>query len=59
VWIALGVSACLLELGVFLWGNDDAHPTLSILVDPVLATYPGRVLGYVAWLGTGAWLVSR
>lgn len=58
-WLALGVAFCLWELGAFLAGNDDAHPTFSILADPVLATYPGRVGGYLLWLATGAWLVSR
>jgi hypothetical protein len=35
------------------------HPTLSTLADPVLGTYPGRVIGYLLWLGAGLWLVSR
>ncbi|MGR6317635.1 hypothetical protein Q2K19_04750 [Micromonospora soli] len=58
-WLGLGVLFCLWELGAFLAGNDDAHPTFSILTDSVLATYPGRVVGYLLWLGTGAWLVTR
>jgi hypothetical protein len=47
------------EATAALWGNDAAHPTLSLLVDPVLATYPGRVAGWIAWLGVGRWLVTR
>ncbi|MFB9234034.1 hypothetical protein ACFFWC_00535 [Plantactinospora siamensis] len=58
-WLGLGVAFCLWELGAFLAGNDDAHPTFSMLADPVLAGYPGRVAGYLLWLGTGAWLVRR
>ena len=58
-WLALGVLFCLWELGAFLAGNDEADPTFSILADPVLATWPGRVAGYLLWLGTGAWLVTR
>lgn len=59
LWLGLGVVFCLWELGAFLWGNDEAHPTFSILTDPVFATYPGRVLGYLLWLGAGSWLVTR
>ncbi|MFJ8577348.1 hypothetical protein [Micromonospora sp. NPDC093277] len=58
-WLGLGVLFCLWELGAFLAGNDEAHPTFSILTDPLLDTYPGRVAGYLLWLGTGAWLVTR
>jgi hypothetical protein len=32
---------------------------LSTLADPVLSTYPGRVLGYLLWIGLGVWLVRR
>jgi hypothetical protein len=59
VWLAIGAVAGALELGLWLGPDDLTHPTLSTLADPALSTYPGRVLGYVLWLGTGAWLVSR
>ncbi len=59
VWSGLGVLAALFELGVFLGPDDAAHPTLSTLADPLLSTYPGRVLGYLLWVGAGLWLVSR
>ncbi|MEU3452987.1 hypothetical protein ABZ671_05200 [Micromonospora sp. NPDC006766] len=58
-WLGLGVLFCLWELGALLSGNDEAHPTFSILTDPLLDTYLGRVVGYLLWLGTGAWLVTR
>jgi hypothetical protein len=58
-WIGLGLAFCAWEVVAFHWGNDQAHPTLSLLFDPALETYPARFAGYVAWLGTGAWLVSR
>jgi hypothetical protein len=32
---------------------------LSLLLDPVLETYPARVLGYALWLAAGRWLVTR
>jgi hypothetical protein len=59
VWLGLGVLAAALELGVWLGPDDTAHPTLSTLADPLLSTYPGRVLGYLVWVGAGLWLVSR
>lgn len=59
LWAGLGVAACLWEIVALVWGNDEQHPTLSLLLDPVLDTYPGRVLAYGAWLGVGRWLVTR
>lgn len=59
IWIGLGLLFCAWELVAFYSGNDPAHPTFSILTDPVFATYPGRVAGYSLWLVSGAWLVSR
>ncbi|MFI6758462.1 hypothetical protein ACIBF5_04865 [Micromonospora sp. NPDC050417] len=58
-WYGLGGIFCVWELVALFTGNDAAHPTLSILADPFLDTYPGRVAGYVLWLSTGAWLVTR
>jgi hypothetical protein len=59
VWLGFGGLAAAFELGLWLGPDDPAHPTLSTLADPVLSTYPGRVLGYLLWVGSGAWLVSR
>lgn len=36
-----------------------AHPTISYLLDPVLATYPGRLLGILLWLVAGRILVAK
>jgi hypothetical protein len=58
-WVGVLVLFGAWELTAALWGNDAAHPTLSLLLDPVLATYPGRVVGWVVWLGAGRWLVTR
>ncbi len=58
-WLVLAVVGALWWLVAFLWGNDPEHPTLSLLLDPVLETYPGRLLGYTIWLGAGRWLVTR
>jgi hypothetical protein len=59
VWAGIAGVAAAYELVLWLGRNDADHPTLSTLADPVLATYPGRVVGYLLWLGAGAWLVSR
>jgi len=59
VWLGLLALGVAFELGLWLGPDDLAHPTLSTLADPVLSTYPGRVLGYCLWVGSGVWLVSR
>lgn len=59
LWLALAAAGAAWWLVAFLWGNDPEHPTLSLLLDPVLDTYPARVLGYVLWLAAGRWLVTR
>lgn len=58
-WVVLALLFGGWELIAAFWGNDDAHPTFSLLLDPVLETYPGRLLGWLAWLGVGRWLVTR
>lgn len=58
-WVVLVLLFCGWELTAALWGNDSAHPTFSLLLDPILETYPGRLLGWIAWLGVGRWLVTR
>lgn len=59
VWATLAVAAGCWELVAFGWGNDAGHPTLSLLLDPVLDTYPARVAAYALWLAAGRWLVTR
>ena len=59
VWLGLAFVGVAFELGLWLGPNDTDHPTLSTLADPVLNTYVGRFLGYIAWIGSGVWLVTR
>ncbi|GIF73247.1 hypothetical protein [Asanoa siamensis] len=59
IWFTLLGLFCVWELVAFGWGNDQAHPTLSLAFDPVLENYPARVVGYVIWLSTGAWVATR
>ncbi len=58
-WFVLLGLFCIWEVVAFAWGNDQAHPTLSLAFDPALENYPARVLGYVIWLSTGAWVANR
>jgi hypothetical protein len=58
-WGGLLVAFGAWELVAGLWGNDAAHPTLSLLFDPALEHYFARVLGYLGWLTTGYWLATR
>lgn len=63
VWAVLAAAAAGWELVAFGWAPgqppDADHPTLSLLLDPVLDTYPGRLAAYVVWLAAGRWLVTR
>jgi hypothetical protein len=61
-WGALFLAACLLELTSLLlqpsFRTDSyAHPTISYLMDPLLASHAGRALGLLAWLGLGWFLL--
>lgn len=58
-WTAFAVVVASWWIVGFAWGNDAAHPTLSLLLDPVLDTYPGRLVGWLGWLGAGRRLVTR
>ncbi|GAA0949645.1 hypothetical protein [Virgisporangium aurantiacum] len=59
VWSGVAAVGVALELALRLGPNNTAWPTLSTLLDPLLETYPGRVAGYLLWLGAGAWLVRQ
>jgi hypothetical protein len=63
-WVAVLVAGCLWELGALLQQpslttDSYAHPTISTLTDPVLATSPGRAVLLFAWLAFGWYLVER
>jgi hypothetical protein len=53
IWGALFVALCLWELAAFLLGNNNTHPTASILSDPIMSWYPTRVLAGYIWLTGG------
>jgi lysylphosphatidylglycerol synthetase-like protein (DUF2156 family) len=63
-WIAVLVAGCLWELFALLkqpslTTDSYAHPTISTLTDPLLATSPGRSLVLLAWVAFGWYLVER
>jgi hypothetical protein len=63
-WAAVFVALGLWELGSWLLQptlatGSPAHPTISLLLDPVLGSQPGRSVGFAAWLALGWFLVGR
>ena len=63
-WTAVFVAAGLWELSALLQQptlrvSSEAHPTISFLMDPVLATHLGRSVALAGWLGMGWWLLNR
>ena len=61
-WAAVFATGGLWELSALLQQPDlttgsDAHPTISVLSDALLATYLGRSVMLLAWLGFGWYLV--
>jgi len=63
-WGSLLLAASLWELGALLGQptlgqSSYAHPTISTLTDPVLATSPGRTAALIGWIALGAFLVER
>lgn len=64
LWGGLFVAACLWELTALLEQptlatSSYAHPTISTLTDPVLASSPGRCLVLAGWLALGWYLAKR
>ena len=63
-WLAVLVAGCLWELSALLQQpslttDSRAHPTISTLTDPLLATSPGRSVILLAWVAFGWYLVER
>lgn len=58
-WLGLLLVFLTWELFAFFHGSTPAHPTLSILLGPLLAEPSLRAAGYLLWLASGAWLARR
>jgi hypothetical protein len=61
-WAAVFVALALLELAALLLQpsltvGSQAHPTISVLVEPLLAGHLGRSTGLALWLAAGWYLV--
>ena len=64
LWSIIGVACCLWEVTSFLLGlpSPDAqftHPSISVLLDPVLNTPEGRIAFTALWLLGGVALLRR
>jgi hypothetical protein len=63
-WLAVFIPLGLWELTQLLLQpnlttDSWAHPTLSVLTDPILASHPGRAVGLMVWLLFGWFLLDR
>lgn len=58
-WAVPLLSFCVLEIVDDLLGSTHAHPTFSILMDPVLDIHVWRSMGYFVWIAVGWALVKR
>jgi hypothetical protein len=64
VWAVVFVALALWELAALLLQpslttDSWAHPTISVLLDPILATHLGRAVVLSLWLASGWWLLRR
>ena len=64
LWAGVFVALALWELAALLLQpslttDSYAHPTISVLSDPALASHPGRTAIMVVWLAFGWFLVQR
>jgi hypothetical protein len=60
VFIALGLwELTMLLMQPTLTTDSYAHPTISTLMDPVLASHPGRTIAMCVWAAMGWFLVDR
>jgi len=63
-WIGAFVGLALWELAALLLQpslttDSYAHPTISVLTDPLLVTHPGRSITLLLWLGLGWFIMER
>ena len=60
VWVGVSIwELAALYLQPSLTTDSPAHPTLSYLADPVLASVPGRAVVLFGWLAFGWYLARR
>jgi hypothetical protein len=56
-WVTIGLLTCVCELGNYFASdfthNDKAYPTITVLLDPVVADTWGKVIFVIIWAGIG------
>lgn len=61
IWFVIGTLTCIFELGNYfasdITHDDKSFPTLTVLVDPIVANSWGKVVFVVVWAGIGAGLL--
>lgn len=61
IWITIGLLTCVCELGNYfasdLVHNDKVYPTITVLLDPIVADTWGKVAFVTIWAGIGAGLL--
>ncbi|MGH3814797.1 MAG: hypothetical protein ACRDUV_20520 [Pseudonocardiaceae bacterium] len=58
-WLVLAVVFTVLELVALFTGSRPEFPTISHLLGPEFVDSTVRLVGYIAWLCAGYWLVRR
>lgn len=65
IWFTIGLLTCLAELGnyfaAYVTHNDKAYPTITVLVDPFVANYAGKIFFVSLWsfIGVGLFRISE
>jgi len=65
IWVTIGLLTCFAELGNYFAAavthNDKAYPTITVLVDPLVANNAGKIVFVVLWsmIGVGLFRVSE
>jgi len=61
IWAGISLFACLWELGSYILSteahNDNAYPTISVLLGPLLKTSAGKGIFLLIWIGIGVQLM--
>ena len=64
IWFTIGLLTCLAELGNYFAAdvthNDKSYPTITVLVDPLVANNAGKIFFIILWslIGVGLLRVS-
>jgi hypothetical protein len=58
-WLALVVAVLAWELIALLQGSTAEHPSLSVLLDPLLNDPVVRSAAFLGWLSLGVYLLRR